>query len=118
MFGISKPNKGFVTTGELTAADGFSYLTTLGPNRRIYWFLFQSIGKAKHGKNIPRYTKEDEARLVKDHETDIVGGITFKELYETRSFSTLTPIEEHIWKNWHFERVITFGDAAHKVSNL
>jgi hypothetical protein len=84
----------------------------------MYWFLFSKLDSTKTGDDIPRYTKEDEARIVKEHANDGINeSMTFAELYAKRTTSTLVPLEEHIFKRWHFQRIITMGDSAHKVSS-
>lgn len=85
------------------------------PGNRLYWFLFASMEKMSGGQ-IPRFTKTDEAELVKDRLGDFVTEtVTFGDIYEQRQISTLVAVEEHVFKRWHFGRMVTIGDAAHKV---
>lgn len=68
------------------------------------------------GDDIPRYTKDDEARLVKEHAgIRMHESMTFADLYSMRTASALVPLEEHIFKRWHYQRIITLGDSVHKV---
>lgn len=95
---------------------GWTYLICAAPGNRTYWFLFESLPATVHGKDIPRYSKEDEAVLVKEHYGDSVTEFTtFGQIYDNRIISTLVPLEEHVFTRWHFQRIITIGDAAHKV---
>jgi 2-polyprenyl-6-methoxyphenol hydroxylase-like FAD-dependent oxidoreductase len=95
---------------------GWSYLVITAPGNRTYWFLFDSLPKTLYGRDIPKYSKEDEAELVKKHFNDhITETATFGHIYEDRIMSTLVPLEEYVFERWHFERIITIGDAAHKV---
>jgi hypothetical protein len=90
-----------------------------GPGDRIYWLLFDGLPQTKYGKDIPRDSKDDESALAKQHLGDhITPKTTFGELYNSRSTSTLVPLEEYVFERWHFRRIITIGDSAHKVSCL
>ena len=118
LFGISSPFKEFpagVHTQVL--GNGHSHLIVSGAGGRLYWFLFGNIGSRKYGKDIPRYTKEDQAQFVEQHKGDPVGeGVTFGDLYGSRIASVLTALEEYVFEKWYFQRIITIGDSAHKVS--
>lgn len=97
----------------------FSYLVMIGPGGRFYWFLFVKLPVPLYGKDIPRYTKEDEEKLVQEHASDkITPEVTFGQLYAAKTMSTLTPLHEYVFKKWHYKRIITIGDAAHKVCYL
>lgn len=94
----------------------FSYLILTGPADRVYWFLIVNLGKTFYGKDIPRFTKEDEEMLIKQHWTDrITESFTMGDLYTHRTASVLTALPEYVFQKWHFKRIVTIGDAAHKV---
>lgn len=96
---------------------GYSYLVIGGPQNRVYWFLFVDMGKTYYGPEPPSFTKEDEEALANQHLNDkIVEGRTFRDLYSTKISSVLTSLPEYVFKKWHFRRIMTIGDAAHKVS--
>lgn len=97
---------------------GYSYLVISGPRDRVYWFLFVNMGKTHYGPEPPRFTKKDEEVLANEHMNDkILGNRTFKNLYSTKISSVLTPLPEYVFKKWHFQRIMTIGDAAHKASH-
>lgn len=88
------------------------------PEDRLYWFLFNKMEKTS-GKDIPKFTKEDEARLAKQHFCDYVTETTtFEDIHNNRLNSTLVALEEHVFARWHFGRIIVIGDAAHKVPQI
>ncbi|KAH8891947.1 FAD/NAD(P)-binding domain-containing protein [Thozetella sp. PMI_491] len=89
---------------------GHSYLVSNGPGGRIYWFLFAKLDEILFYDNTPRYTESDKQEMYRD--------VTFGDLVDTVMFSTLTPLHEWIWEKWHFGRIMTLGDAAHKVNPL
>ena len=68
------------------------------------------------GKNIGRYTKEDEVKFAGEHFGDqLTENTTFGDLYAHRLQTSLVNIEDHVFPLWHFGRILTIGDAAHKV---
>lgn len=74
------------------------------------------MGKTLHGSEIPRYTKEDEEKLVKEHWDDyITPTLQFSDLYKHKISSVYTALPEYVYKKWYFQRIMTIGDAAHKV---
>lgn len=94
----------------------YSYLVIAGPGGRIYWFLFVRLSRRAYGDAIPKYTKDDEQTLAKEHSLDpIVPGITFGDIYEVKTSSVLTPLHEYALSEWHFGRSFLVGDSSHKV---
>lgn len=118
IFGISIVKDGSWAPGrtQTTFGKGHSFLTITGPKNRVYWFLNRSIGKC-HLPDLPRYTKADEEALYREFKDSMVDDThSFGELYATKISSTLTALPEYAFKKWHFNRIMTIGDAAHKVS--
>ena len=100
-----------------TAGRKKSFLVISGPGGRVYWFLFVKLPVVKYGKEIPRYSKEDEEQFVKEHGSlKIKEELTFGQVYARRLTSTLTPLHEVVYKKWFFDRIFLMGDSAHKVS--
>lgn len=68
---------------------------------------------------LDRYTKDDEARIVEQRVNDrILENMTFGELYEKRIVTTLAPLQTYVFEKWHYKRLVTIGDSAHKVRRL
>ncbi|GKU07493.1 zeaxanthin chloroplastic [Fusarium langsethiae] len=119
IFGISHPIDELTKGTHYVYNDNFSYLVMSGPGGKWYWFLFVKLPVPLYGCEIPRYTKEDETKLAQEHSSDqITPDITFGDLYEARTNSTLTPLHEWVFQKWHYNRIITIGDAAHKFEPL
>lgn len=117
IFGISKrPASLAATPLQINAFfDGRSYLILSAPQDRLYWFLFTNMKRAT-GSDIPRFTKDDETILAKKRSSDqLTESTTFGDIYKNRLHTALVPLEEHVFERWHFKRIITIGDAAHKV---
>lgn len=95
--------------------DGRNYMMLSAPQNRLYWFLFKEMSKATGGE-IPRFTKDDEIALAREHFSDqLTGSTTFGDVYGNRLHTALVALEEHVFERWHFGRIITIGDSAHKV---
>lgn len=93
-----------------------SYIVNGGPAGRAYWFYFFKLAKRAFGDAIPVYSKEDEKELMAQRENDnITPNLKFKGLLDQRISSALTPLQEYVFTQWHFNRIITIGDSAHKV---
>ncbi|SCV58308.1 related to hydroxylase [Fusarium fujikuroi] len=119
IFGISRPMKELTQGHHHIYNSNSSYLILEGPGGRFYWFLFVKLPFALYGNDIPRYTKADEEELALQHASDpITPEFTFGQLYEARTSSTLTPLHEYVFEKWHYKRIITIGDAAHKFEPL
>ncbi|RSM08654.1 hypothetical protein CEP52_004613 [Fusarium oligoseptatum] len=92
-----------------------NYMILSAPGDRLYWFLFTEMNKT-YGKSIPKFTKEDERILAEQHFAErVTESTTFQDIYENRLHTTLVSLEDHVFPRWYFQRIITIGDAAHKV---
>ncbi|KAH7016712.1 hypothetical protein EDB80DRAFT_826985 [Ilyonectria destructans] len=119
IFGISRPIAALTKGVHYVMNHHYSYLIITGPGERVYWFLLAKLDVTLFGNDIPRYSKSDEQALARQHASDpITPAVTFGQLYEARTSSVLTPLHEYVFEKWHFERVITIGDAAHKFEPL
>lgn len=119
IFGISVLKGWKPSATQTHINNGFSYITISGPGNRVYWFLFVRMDKTYHHPNLPRFSEDDEALLVKEHSDDKLSERhTFQDLYDAKTSSVLTPIPGYVFKKWHFNRIMTIGDAAHKVRDL
>ncbi|KAG6357457.1 hypothetical protein INS49_013334 [Diaporthe citri] len=119
IFGISIDKSWKPKLVQTTLNKGHSYLFISGPKNRVYWFLFVKMDKTYYGPEPPRFTKEDEEALANEHLNDKIGeNRTFRDLYSTKISSVLTPLPEYVFKKWHFRRIMTIGDAAHKLEPI
>ncbi|KAH6638911.1 hypothetical protein C7974DRAFT_123267 [Boeremia exigua] len=122
IFGISPPtNKVKAFSSFNVVGQNSSYLISTGPNHRIYWFLFKKLPTTAHGlyDDIPRFTDEERDTLAAEHAADpLAADLTFGELYATRTTATLQALPEVVFKKWHYNRIMTIGDAAHKFNPI
>ncbi|KAL3489582.1 hypothetical protein BJX62DRAFT_226497 [Aspergillus germanicus] len=99
-FGIAQHVPGWVR-GDCTISLAKGARSSLFPGPRI--------------RDIPKYTKEDEAEFVRrSADVAISRGVTLGHVYAKRLSSTLAALHEVVFKKWFFRRIITIGDAAHK----
>lgn len=118
IYGISNPIKGMNKgEGDFVLNDLFSHLVVTSKGGRNYWFLFKKLDRKYYVPNIPRFTAEDTERLaVELGHTHIHPDVPFSKLWEERVCATMTPLEENVFRTWHFGRIVCLGDAMHKVS--
>ncbi|KAK6088712.1 FAD binding domain-containing protein [Seiridium cupressi] len=119
-FGIAQRVAGYIP-GELNniRAKGWSGLVISGPEGRVYWFMHQRLPEPRYGKDIPRYTEEDELQFVKEFwDCAITDKINFGQVYSKKLTSTLTPLHEYVYEKWFFNRIMLLGDSAHKPNPL
>ncbi|KAH6684839.1 FAD binding domain protein, partial [Plectosphaerella plurivora] len=119
-FGIAQHVPGWPKGDQqMVTGDQLSQLVVTGPDEKIYWFLFERLSKPKRGADIPRYTKDDEKEFFAKHwDLPITEHITFGDVVKKRISSALTPLHEVVYKRWHFGRIITIGDSAHKPNPI
>lgn len=116
IYGISVMPEWVKDTNMTNVNKSHSYLIVSGPDDRVYWFLFVDMGKMYHAEELPRFTKADEDLVVAQHKNDkLTEKFTFRDLYSKKVSSILTPLPEYVFKKWHFSRIMTVGDACHKV---
>ncbi|KAG6368973.1 hypothetical protein INS49_003192 [Diaporthe citri] len=118
IFGISTPPpKVKVHAGMMTYNNGFILSVLPGVDNRLYWFFFLNLEQPAYGKDAPRFTKDDEARVVREHSDEpVMPGLNLGDLYCRSEVTVVTALQDHVFKKWHVQRIITFGDAAHKFN--
>jgi 2-polyprenyl-6-methoxyphenol hydroxylase-like FAD-dependent oxidoreductase len=121
MFGISNPKDGFPKfQTQHIQGKNHSYLLSTGPGNDVYWFLFERLAVPAYGLHdkIPRYTDAEKDALAEEHVGDqLSDALTFGNLYQARRAATLQALPEVVFSRWHYGRIMTIGDAAHKVSH-
>ncbi|RTE77942.1 hypothetical protein BHE90_007568 [Fusarium euwallaceae] len=117
IFGISnRPSCYGSRSQQMVLGQGHSYLVIAAPKNRVYWFLFDGLPETKYGRDIPKYSKADEEALVGSRRGDhVTEDLTFGDLYDNKIMSTLVPLEEYVFDRWHYKRIVTIGDSAHKI---
>jgi hypothetical protein len=101
IYGISKPVK-HLRQGVFyrTYGEDLSFLTTLGKNKEVFWFVFQKLDRKYTVPNVPRFTKQDaEAQAEKLFSQPITDQVSFQDIWEQRESYLLAPLEEALYSN-------------------
>ncbi|KAH7033741.1 FAD binding domain protein [Microdochium trichocladiopsis] len=119
-FGIAQDVKNWIQGEQTTTCGhGKSFLVASGPEGRCYWFLLIKLPNVMRGKNIPKFTKQDEEKMVQESRgLKIKENLTFGEVYDKRISSTLTALHEVVFEKWFYERIMLIGDSAHKPNPI
>ncbi|KAK9777145.1 putative FAD-dependent monooxygenase andE [Seiridium cardinale] len=116
VFGISNPCEGIEPGASNSVFKKHeSYIVNGGPQGRVYWFYFFKLPQRVYGDDIPSYSKADQKKLLLERENDdITPNLKFKTLLANKISSVLVPLQEYVFRQWYYKRIITIGDAAHK----
>ncbi|KAF2810454.1 FAD/NAD(P)-binding domain-containing protein [Mytilinidion resinicola] len=117
LFGTCTPPARSVS-GEMTQThnDRFSFLTLTQPTR-VYFFVFIKLPKARRWPDRPKYNSHDaELEASKYMACRINEKLTFGDLWSNKLWFYLTPLEEGVFKQWHWGRIALVGDSAHKMT--
>lgn len=121
IFGLGgRPEDCDLTVGDShrTYGKDHSTLSFVGKDGVLYWFLFSKMDRKYHGKEIPRFGKEDMdegAKPFKD--MPMAPGVTFGQVWERRTFANMSCLEESQNENWVSDRIVCIGDSTAKVSS-
>lgn len=120
MFGVAELKPGSHSTiVNYTGSEGYSYLTVHYKSGTHYWFVFEKLDEPRNHADAPRYTRQDIEGLAQKLRHDIISEcLTFGEIYDRSTTTGMVPLQETVFDRWHFKRLITIGDSAHKVSDL
>ena len=118
LFGISTPVPGISSLTMMRCFnERWSFLLFIGKDDECFWFAFEKLDKKYQPPNIPRYTEADQLEFIKPfmsrHVTD---NVRFSDLWERRTASTLTALEEARYQHWTYGRMVCLGDAIHKIT--
>ncbi|KAJ3530542.1 hypothetical protein NM208_g9280 [Fusarium decemcellulare] len=116
LFGISTSCPG-VNPGDMNSVfrDKASYLVIGGSKGRTYWFRFRKFPRRLYGSQVPRFSQADTDRYLKEAMNEyIFPNVKFSALIEKKISVSSTTLVEHVYKRWHFDRLMTVGDSCHK----
>ncbi|OAA73961.1 Monooxygenase, FAD-binding protein [Cordyceps fumosorosea ARSEF 2679] len=118
LFGIAYIDKPFPPRLLAMAANqGRSYLTYGNAEGRIFWGLMERLPEPIKGSKAPRYTQaEMDALVEKRFDDEVVTGVTLGDLWKGSSETNgMLPLQNWVFDTWHFGRLVTVGDSAHKM---
>ena len=95
---------------------GWSTVAIVGPEGKAYWFPSEKLAPTSCGSRNCRFTKKDENETAGEYERKAVTDeITVGSLYSDSVQTGMTDVSEYAFEQWYYRRLITIGDAAHKV---
>lgn len=105
-------------TRDMTCVHGHAYsFLFLSQPDQVFFFVFSKLSRPTSWPNNQRWTDEDAEKVadgVKDHL--VSDSLLFGEIWRTRIQGQLVSMEEGIFEQWHFGRMVLAGDAVHKVT--
>ncbi|KFZ09191.1 hypothetical protein V501_05682 [Pseudogymnoascus sp. VKM F-4519 (FW-2642)] len=110
IFGLGDSVEGVFHPGDShrSYSKGHSTLSFIGKGGIVYFFLFSKMDKRYHGKDIPRYTKADIEEAVRPFSNIyMTDTITFKMVWEKRTFANMSCVEESTNEHWTSDRFMT-----------
>ncbi|KJZ80337.1 hypothetical protein HIM_00187 [Hirsutella minnesotensis 3608] len=123
IFGISSPIEKLEPGTQLTCYnDGYSILTVVGQNGRVFWFLFLKLEEThiyRGSRNDAwRFTSADaEAHCQRLAQEPVWNDVTFGQVWSRCEVYQMTALEEGLFSQWHWDKIVCIGDSMHKVSS-
>ncbi|RYP11134.1 hypothetical protein DL765_007883 [Monosporascus sp. GIB2] len=118
LFGISSAVPGLEEKSQYrTFNKDWSFLVVVGKDNRCFWFVFEKLDGTYRPPNMPCYTESDQTEFVKPFMKRYVAQtVTFDAVWQRRTASTLTVLEEAQYNHWTYDRFVCLGDAIHKMT--
>ncbi|KAL5319811.1 hypothetical protein ACEPPN_012869 [Leptodophora sp. 'Broadleaf-Isolate-01'] len=120
IFGLGKQPEGSVLTvgdSHRTYGKDHSTLSFVGRDGVLYWFMFSKLDRRYHGKEIPRFGKEDMEEGAKPFKNiPMAPGVTFGQVWENRTFANMSCLEESQNQHWISDCMVCIGDSTHKMT--
>jgi hypothetical protein len=118
LFGISSAVPGLEERTHYRAFNkDWSFLVIPGKDDCCFWFVFEKMDKTYYTSSIPRFTEADQADFVKPFIMRYISQqVTFNAVWERKTHSSLTSLEEAQYSHWAFDRFVCVGDLIHKMT--
>jgi hypothetical protein len=121
MYGVSKPTPGLDRPSDtgifnIVLGKDLSLLHSNDKSGRIFWFVFAKMDKIYQFSDFPRFSDDDAAALARRALTVPMNDkVKFADLWENRLAGKLVPLEEALFRQWTWGRIVCVGDSIHKV---
>ncbi|KAJ5493653.1 Monooxygenase FAD-binding, partial [Penicillium fimorum] len=118
LFGISLPIPGLRSGEHVNRyGDNFCIITFHGKGDRVFWFIIQKLEQVYTYPDAPRYSLADAAELCRKlRNVKLLGDVTVGDLWKSREVASMMALEEGLFENWHFKRMVLVGDSIHKMT--
>lgn len=120
VFGISSPHPNLAAGQQISCYnDGWSILSVVGKNGRLFWFLFFRLDQHYTYTNAPRFSSDEGIKRCEALAHEPYWQHTrFGEVWERRESFNTTVLQEFVLSKWHWNRIVCIGDSMHKVSSF
>jgi hypothetical protein len=117
IFGISSPINGWNAGEQVNALyDGLTIVTIHGQGGRIFWFIIKKLERKYTYPDRPTFPPETAEGIADNLKSfRIWRNVYVKDLWDQREVASMTPLEENVFRIWHYDRMTLIGDSAHKV---
>jgi FAD dependent monooxygenase len=117
IFGISSALPNLPAGEQITCYNkGWSILSVVGKNGRLYWFLFYKLDRKYNYMTAPRVSTDDAVRCCSALAAEpFWQDITFGDVWGARETFNVTRLDEYVLTEWTYGNIICIGDSAHKV---
>ncbi|KAL2856111.1 hypothetical protein BJX68DRAFT_263606 [Aspergillus pseudodeflectus] len=118
VFGISSALPNLPAGEQITCYNkGWSILSVVGKNGRLYWFLFYKLDRKYDYMTAPRISTEDAVRRCSALAREpFWQDITFGDVWGARETFNVTRLDEYVLPEWTYGNIICIGDSAHKIA--
>ncbi|PYH31537.1 FAD-dependent oxidoreductase [Aspergillus neoniger CBS 115656] len=118
VFGISSATPGLRPGhGHRTFAEGYSILTIIGKEGRVYWFFFTRMDQTYPASQIPRFSQDEiDSHLAPYLQKPITPDVSLSEINKRAIVRTFVSLEEAVYSHWCVDRYVCIGDSAHKMT--
>ncbi|KAJ6118338.1 FAD binding monooxygenase [Penicillium samsonianum] len=101
----------------LSVHNGKSFIIAPGIHGRQSWFVVLKLDNTYPYSSAPRFSPKDAASLCEQlTEMYVWGNIQFAQLWQRQEIYSMAPLEENIFRTWHFGRIVCIGDSMHKMT--
>ncbi|KAF4467207.1 hypothetical protein FALBO_5936 [Fusarium albosuccineum] len=98
-----------------THSDGFSTQLIVASPEKHYFLIYQKLPTPTRKAHWLASEKAEEL-ATQNADTYLAPGVTYKQVWEGKSWTHMAPLEEGVTKTWFKDRVVLLGDSAHKMT--
>ncbi|KAL4800038.1 FAD/NAD(P)-binding domain-containing protein [Aspergillus venezuelensis] len=95
----------------------FCFLFFPATGTDIFFNVIYRLKRKSHYPNIPRFSEAEAIQVCKSvADFPVWNGVKLGDLWAQRTRVVPVPLEEHMYKNWHYRRIVCIGDSVSKMS--
>ncbi|KAI0836659.1 FAD binding domain-containing protein [Hypoxylon sp. FL0890] len=119
VFGISSPIPDLKPGEQVNAFyNGLTIVTIHGRNGEVFWFFIKKLPRRYIYPDTIRLQQEDAEGICQEAKSlPIWKGVTFGDIWEKKETSSLTVLDEFLYRTWSWGRIVCLGDSIHKGAN-